>query len=107
MSQRRRLALASPLVGSVALAVAAPADAAGPALIPGRPGGVMIYTSKSARNYTGYCDEEAEKLIEWQSQELDVKKRLALVQRIHKKLRTTRRGPCCHGATTTTPTGPT
>jgi peptide/nickel transport system substrate-binding protein len=41
MSQRRRLALASPLVGSVALAVAAPADAAGPALIPGRPGGVM------------------------------------------------------------------
>src|SRR6185295_2082205 len=41
MSQRRRLALASTLVVSVALAVAAPADAAGPALIPGRPGGVM------------------------------------------------------------------
>ena len=44
------------------------------------------YTCKSARNYTGYCDEEAEKLIEQQSQELDVKKRLALVQRIQKKL---------------------
>jgi peptide/nickel transport system substrate-binding protein len=44
------------------------------------------YTCKSARNYTGYCDEEAEKLIERQSQELDVKKRLALVQRIQKKL---------------------
>jgi peptide/nickel transport system substrate-binding protein len=44
------------------------------------------YTCKSARNYTGYCDEETEKLIERQSQELDVKKRLALVQRIQKKL---------------------
>jgi len=44
------------------------------------------YICKSSRNYTGYCDEEAEKLIERQSQELDVKKRLALVQRIQKKL---------------------
>ena len=44
------------------------------------------YTCKSARNYTGYCDEEAEKLIERQSRELDVKKRLVLVPRIQKKL---------------------
>jgi peptide/nickel transport system substrate-binding protein len=44
------------------------------------------YICKSSRNYTGYCDEEAEKLIERQSQELDVVKRLALVQRIQKKL---------------------
>ena len=44
------------------------------------------YTCRSARNYTGYCDEETEKLIEAQSQELDLKKRLVLVQRIQKKL---------------------
>jgi peptide/nickel transport system substrate-binding protein len=44
------------------------------------------YICRSARNYTGYCDEEAEKLIEQQSQELDVRKRLALVHRIQKKL---------------------
>jgi peptide/nickel transport system substrate-binding protein len=44
------------------------------------------YLCRSTRNYTGYCDEETEKLIEAQSQELDVKKRLALVQRIQKKL---------------------
>jgi len=44
------------------------------------------YTCRSARNYTGYCDEETEKLIEAQSQELDVKKRLALVHRIQKRL---------------------
>ena len=148
MSPRRLLALASALVVSVALAAAAPAEAAGASLVPGKPGGVMNvltredlaqgfsihesvtlstiwpaqpcfnnlvtfdpvkpletfdtvvpelaekwswqdgykYTCKSARNYTGYCDEEAEKLIERQSQELDVVKRLALVQRIQKKL---------------------
>jgi peptide/nickel transport system substrate-binding protein len=44
------------------------------------------YICRSTRNYTGYCDEETEKLIELQSQELDVKKRLALVHRIQKKL---------------------
>jgi len=44
------------------------------------------YICRSTRNYTGYCDEETEKLIEAQSQELDVKKRLALVQRIQRKL---------------------
>jgi len=44
------------------------------------------YTCRSTRNYTGYCDEETEKLIEAQSQELDLKKRLVLVQRIQKKL---------------------
>ena len=41
MSQRRLLALASSLIVTIALAVAAPAYAAGPALIPGKPGGVM------------------------------------------------------------------
>jgi peptide/nickel transport system substrate-binding protein len=44
------------------------------------------YICRSTRNYTGYCDEETEKLIEQQSQELDLKKRLVLVQRIQKKL---------------------
>jgi peptide/nickel transport system substrate-binding protein len=44
------------------------------------------YICRSARNYTGYCDEEAEKLIEQQSQELDIRKRVTLVQRIPKKL---------------------
>jgi peptide/nickel transport system substrate-binding protein len=44
------------------------------------------YLCRSSRNYTGYCNEEAEKLIEQQSQELDVKKRMALVTRIQKRL---------------------
>ena len=44
------------------------------------------YICRSTRNCTGYCDEETEKLIEQQSPELDPKKRLALVQRIQKKL---------------------
>ena len=44
------------------------------------------YTCRSARNYTGYCDEAVEKLIEQQSQELDHGKRLALVRRIQKTL---------------------
>jgi peptide/nickel transport system substrate-binding protein len=44
------------------------------------------YLCRSTRNYTGYCDEATEKLIEQQSRELDVKRRLALVARIQKKL---------------------
>jgi peptide/nickel transport system substrate-binding protein len=40
----------------------------------------------SPRNYSAYCDEGVMKLIDQQSQELDVKKRLALVQSIQKKL---------------------
>jgi peptide/nickel transport system substrate-binding protein len=44
------------------------------------------YLCRSSRNYTGYCDETTEKLIEQQSRELDVKKRQALVARIQKKL---------------------
>ena len=44
------------------------------------------YTCASSRNYTSYCDESVSKMIEQQSQELDVKKRLALVHQIQKKL---------------------
>ena len=40
----------------------------------------------SIRNYTGYCNELVMKLIDQQSQELDPKKRLALVQQILRKL---------------------
>ena len=40
----------------------------------------------SPRNYTGYCDEQVMKLFDQQSQELDAKKRLALVTEIQKKL---------------------
>jgi len=40
----------------------------------------------SPRNYSNYCSEPLAKLIDEQSQELDGKKRLALVQTIQKKL---------------------
>ena len=40
----------------------------------------------SPRNYTGYCDEQVMKQIDAQSQELDPKKRLAMVIEIQKKL---------------------
>jgi peptide/nickel transport system substrate-binding protein len=44
------------------------------------------YACGSPRNYTGYCDEQVMKLIDAQSQELDVKKRMALVAQIQRKL---------------------
>jgi peptide/nickel transport system substrate-binding protein len=44
------------------------------------------YLCRSTRNYTGYCDEETEKLIQQQSAEIDVTRRLALVARIQRKL---------------------
>jgi peptide/nickel transport system substrate-binding protein len=40
----------------------------------------------SPRNYSGYCNEQVMKMIEAQSQEIDPKKRLALVWAIQKKL---------------------
>jgi peptide/nickel transport system substrate-binding protein len=40
----------------------------------------------SPRNYGGYCNEQVMKMIEAQSQELDVKKRMRLVADIQKKL---------------------
>jgi peptide/nickel transport system substrate-binding protein len=40
----------------------------------------------SPRNYTGYCNEQLMKLIDAQSQELDQKKRLALVADIQRKI---------------------
>jgi peptide/nickel transport system substrate-binding protein len=40
----------------------------------------------SPRNYGGYCNEQVMKMIEAQSQELDPKKRLAMVAEIQKKL---------------------
>jgi peptide/nickel transport system substrate-binding protein len=44
------------------------------------------YACGSPRNYTGYCDEQVMKLIDQQSQEIDPRKRLALVAQIQKKL---------------------
>ena len=44
------------------------------------------YGCSSIRNYTGYCNELVSKLIDQQSQELDAKKRLALVRQILIKL---------------------
>jgi peptide/nickel transport system substrate-binding protein len=44
------------------------------------------YACTSPRNYTGYCDEGVMKLIDQQSQELDAKRRLALVLQIQRKL---------------------
>jgi peptide/nickel transport system substrate-binding protein len=44
------------------------------------------YGCGSMRNYTGYCNESVMKLIDQQSQEIDRKKRLALVHQIQVKL---------------------
>ena len=44
------------------------------------------YACGSSRNYTDYCDEQVTKMIDEQSQELDPKKRMALVARIQTKL---------------------
>jgi peptide/nickel transport system substrate-binding protein len=44
------------------------------------------YACDSPRNYAGYCDEQVMKMIEAQSQELDVQKRAALVAQIQRKL---------------------
>ena len=43
----------------------------------------------SPRNYTGFCDEPIARLVDQQSQELDPKKRVALVQEIQRKLEET------------------
>jgi peptide/nickel transport system substrate-binding protein len=40
----------------------------------------------SPRNYAGYCNEQVMKMIEAQSQEIDLKKRLGMVWAIQKKL---------------------
>jgi peptide/nickel transport system substrate-binding protein len=44
------------------------------------------YACGSPRNYGDYCNEEVMRLIEQQSQEIDQKKRLAIVWQIQKKL---------------------
>jgi peptide/nickel transport system substrate-binding protein len=44
------------------------------------------YGCGSPRNYSGYCNEEIQKLIDAQSMELDSKKRIALIATIQKKL---------------------
>jgi peptide/nickel transport system substrate-binding protein len=44
------------------------------------------YGCGSPRNYSAYCNEEIQKLIDGQSQELDPKKRLALNAAIQKRL---------------------
>ncbi len=44
------------------------------------------YACGSPRNYSQYCSEEVMKLVDQQSQELDAKKRLALVHGIQKRL---------------------
>jgi peptide/nickel transport system substrate-binding protein len=44
------------------------------------------YACGSPRNYTHYCSEQVTKMIDQQSQEIDQKKRLAMVYAIQKKL---------------------
>lgn len=44
------------------------------------------YACGSPRNYSQYCSEEVMKMVDQQSQELDPKKRLAMVYAIQKKL---------------------
>ena len=44
------------------------------------------YACGSPRNYTGFCDEQLAKMVDTQSQEMDQKKRYALVAQIQKKL---------------------
>ncbi len=44
------------------------------------------YGCGSPRNYSQYCNEEVMKMVDQQSQELDPKKRLALVYAVQKKL---------------------
>jgi len=44
------------------------------------------YACASVRNYTGYCNEEIMRLIDQQSQELDPRRRHALVAEIEKRL---------------------
>jgi peptide/nickel transport system substrate-binding protein len=44
------------------------------------------FACNSPRNYGGYCNEQIMKMIEAQSQELDPKKRMAMVADIQKKL---------------------
>ena len=44
------------------------------------------FSCGSPRNYGDYCSEEVGRLIDQQSQELDMQKRIALVARIQKKL---------------------
>ena len=61
------------------------------------------YGCGSIRNYTGYCDELVSKLIEQQSQELDPKKRLALVRQILPSWRRPARAPPWAGRSTPSP----
>jgi peptide/nickel transport system substrate-binding protein len=44
------------------------------------------YACGSPRNYTKYCNEQLSKLVDEQSQEIDPKKRLALVHEIQRRL---------------------
>src|SRR5439155_5149431 len=44
------------------------------------------YACGSPRNYTHYCNEQVQKMIDEQSQEIDQKKRLLMVYAIQKKL---------------------
>src|SRR5262249_30698230 len=46
------------------------------------------YRCGTSRNYTDYCSEELDRLMEQESQELDHTKRLQLVWRIQRKLET-------------------
>ena len=47
------------------------------------------FACQSSRNYSAYCNDTIARLIDQQSQELDPKKRLALVQEIQRKLEET------------------
>jgi len=45
-----------------------------------------FFGCRSSRNYSGYCNEEIERIIDQQSQELDAQKRLAMVHQLQMKL---------------------
>ena len=66
------------------------------------------YKCGTSRNYTDYCNEETDRLIDQQSQELDRDKRLKIVWRDPEaSSRPTWPARCWAGARSTSPTGPT
>jgi peptide/nickel transport system substrate-binding protein len=44
------------------------------------------YVCGADRNYTGYCNEETDRLIDWQSMEADPEKRRKLVWEVERRL---------------------
>jgi peptide/nickel transport system substrate-binding protein len=51
------------------------------------------FACRSSRNFSGYCSDEISRLIERQSQELDAKKRRAIVHELQRKIEATATRP--------------